>query len=500
MAKLNKKQRRAVKKAGGNISKKEVKQLKSLGISKKQVKNQAAKNNQKVRNKPAPAPKPKPAPAKPKQQVKAVRQATSDGRVTKKEAGQLRDLGVSKSVTNQLRDQSKLNTSIGGVNVGGKLKKGEISGLKDLGFNGPEILAAATAKNITVGGAARNRLDGTKERKDLAKQYNKNVKFGGMSLAEYQAQFRPSEQPILGRSGEDYGPTTRTVPAAKDPKKNLLSALYKENPYLTESEIFRAAAGAGIKNVDSDSDIRAIKQFMAAGNGGGVIYQGGGGGGGGYGKADRQTGDYNDIIDALREDINKGKDVAQQYDEMAVPGTGGGNNNGGGNGGGGNGGNNALAELTDLITATQGGGGNGGGTPLDQIGTLVEPEGPSTADVMDEIGKGLQDQINTINSSLGDLPKTLNDLLAVQQQENADTNASLLASLQSSNAAYLDQQRIAGNIAKAYVPGANPSAALPAIGDQRATDRDVKNNRLSDLTVLSGVGSQRNPLVGLQLS
>ena len=495
MAKLNKKQRRAVKKAGGNISKKEVKQLKSLGISKKQVKNQAAKNNQKVRNKPAPAPKPKTA--GPNKQVKAVRQATSDGRVTKKEASQLRDLGVKKSVTNQLRDQSKLNTSIGGVNVGSKLKKGEVQALKDLGFNGPEILASATAKNIKVGGPARNRLDGTKAAKDAAKRYNKDVKFGGMSLAAYQAQFKPTETP-MGRPGAQYG--TRTVPAAMDPDKNLLASLYESNPYLTESEIFRAAASAGITNVDSKSDIKQIKQYLAAGNGGGVIRQGGGGSGGSYGEADRQTGDYDDIIDALREDINKGTDVAQQYDEMAVPGTGGGGNNGGGNGGGGNGGNNSLAELTALITATQGGGGNGGGTPLDQIGTLAEPEGPSTADVMDGIGKGLQTQIDTINEGLNAIPNTLNDLLDVQRQENQDTNAAMLASLQSANTAFADQQRIAGNIAKAYVPGANPSAALPAIGDQRSSNRDVQNNRLSDLTVLSGIGKQRNPLVGLQLS
>ena len=509
MAKLNKKQRKAIKNAGKKISRKEQRQLKSLGISKKQINNQAKQNNQRVGGQPKPKPAPKPA-ARPKQQIKAVRQATSDGRVTKKEVSQLRDLGVKKSVTGQLRDQSKLNTSIGGLNVGGKLKKDEAKKLEKLGFNGPEILASATAKNIPVGNATRKILDGTRDAKKLAKQYNPDVTFDGMSLSQYQAQFKPVERPV-GRPGAQY--TTQMTPPRRNPKDNLLNALYKDNPYITESEIFRAAAAAGINKVDSMNDIKKMQKILASGNGG-VVFQGGGGGRS-YGNADRQTGEFDDIIDALKEDISKGQDKADELSNMPVPGAGdsgtGGGKGGGGKGGGGKsgGGKSPIQELTDLLTVVTGGGGGGGNaggggggnaqTPIGQLEEVAEPA-VSPSDALSEIGKGLQDQINTINTDLEAIPNTLKDLLDLQKEENKQTNDALLTSLQSANAAFLEQQRIAGNIAKAYVPNANPSAALPAIGDQRDSDRKVKNNRLSDLTVLSGVGTQRNPLVGLQLS
>ena len=502
MAKLNKKQKKAVKKAGGNISKKELKQLSKLGISQNQVRIQAKRNKQDIRGvkigvqaakKSAPAPKPKPA--GPNKQVKAVRQATSDGRVTKKEAQGLRDLGVKKSVTNQLRDQSKLNTSIGGQQVGGTLDKKESKSLRNLGFNDAEILASATAKNITVEDRARSMLDGSNRAKRLADRYNPDVTFGGQSLKGYLAQFEPTEEPV-GRPGAQY--TTQTRQPAKDPKKNLLAELFEDNPYITESEIFRAAAGAGIKNVDGENDIRRLKAQLARG-GGGVVVQGGNGRYNGSG-ADRTSGDFDDIISALQEDIQSGKDQASALDSMIVP-TGGGGNDGGGKGGGGKGGGRStIDELTDLLSVVTGGGGGGGGqTPTGQLDDLTDT-GPSPSEALDAIGQGLQTQIDDINAGLNSIPSTLNDLLALQQQENKDTNDALLASLQSANTAFADQQRIAGNISKAYVPGANPSAALPAIGDQRDSDRKAKNNRLSDLTVLSGVGSQRNPLVGLQLS
>ena len=69
------------------------------------------------------------------------------------------------------------------------------------------------------------------------------------------------------------------------------------------------------------------------------------------------------------------------------------------------------------------------------------------------------------------------------------------------NAQYTEQQRLANNAARASVPTPVASAELPASGDNREqTQRLGKNNNFSQLTVLSGLGSQGNPSSGLQLA
>ena len=82
---------------------------------------------------------------------------------------------------------------------------------------------------------------------------------------------------------------------------------------------------------------------------------------------------------------------------------------------------------------------------------------------------------------------------------NAQINA-MQQQLQSAAAAQQAAEQRALNMRNAFVPQANPSAMSVAYGDQRRMARNRNNNQLSDLTIMSGLGTASNPLAGLQLA
>ena len=84
--------------------------------------------------------------------------------------------------------------------------------------------------------------------------------------------------------------------------------------------------------------------------------------------------------------------------------------------------------------------------------------------------------------------------LAFQQQQAAAAQA--LAE---------EQARIAENQANAFVPAPNPSAQSVAAGDDRedlfgTPTKKKKQTEVDDLSIVSGIGSQGNPLAGLQIA
>ena len=96
-------------------------------------------------------------------------------------------------------------------------------------------------------------------------------------------------------------------------------------------------------------------------------------------------------------------------------------------------------------------------------------------------------QQDNFNSQLGELQGYLDRAIAEQQRIQG---------------LYDEQVRIAKNQANAFVPSANPSATNVAAGDDREELAVTTKKRKpeSDLTLLSGVGTQSNPLAGLQIA
>ena len=100
----------------------------------------------------------------------------------------------------------------------------------------------------------------------------------------------------------------------------------------------------------------------------------------------------------------------------------------------------------------------------------------------------------------------LNNFLISQQADFASQREQLSTQLAEQTAAYNEQMKRAEAQARAYVPDANPTATAATAGDDRANllgasaKTKQQANSLSNLSVLTGLGTQGNPLSGLQIA
>lgn len=156
----------------------------------------------------------------------------------------------------------------------------------------------------------------------------------------------------------------------------------------------------------------------------------------------RGTGEYDDIIDSLRDELG----TAQQ----------------------------TIADIRDRQVST--------------------PQTPSVQDQLAEVLAQMQLDFQQRYSGLQDM--------ILQQQQSFQSSMSMFQQqAQAAQAAYQQQLQLSQNMAKAYVPPAEQSAATAAIGDQREMEtRRSEDNVLSELSILSGLGTSSNPLSGLQLA
>jgi len=156
----------------------------------------------------------------------------------------------------------------------------------------------------------------------------------------------------------------------------------------------------------------------------------------------RGTGEYDDIIDSLRDELG----TAQQ----------------------------TIADIRDRQVST--------------------PQTPSVQDQLAEVLAQMQLDFQQRYSGLQDM--------MLQQQQSFQSSMSMFQQqAQAAQAAYQQQLQLSQNMAKAYVPPAEQSAATAAIGDQREMEtRRSEDNVLSELSILSGLGTSSNPLSGLQLA
>jgi hypothetical protein len=132
-----------------------------------------------------------------------------------------------------------------------------------------------------------------------------------------------------------------------------------------------------------------------------------------------------------------------------------------------------------------------------------------------QIGADNQTTIDTLTKGFETREATLNQFIVNQRADFdarygklndsfnllSDSFDALNLQYDELNAANAEQQRLAGNAARASVPAPVSSAELPQTGDSRdQQERLGKNNNLSQLTVLSGLGNQGNATSGLQLA
>ena len=181
--------------------------------------------------------------------------------------------------------------------------------------------------------------------------------------------------------------------------------------------------------------------------------------------APRDTGKFVDIRNALREDSSAGRDAASGLDNRAVEQS-----------------NNYQSIIDDLRAQTEA----SEAAYQQQLTQQAEASAASLASLND-----------LFVGSIGEVESRM----AQQQEDFNSAQAYANEQLNAANNAFLAEQKRSANMANAYVPQANPTASSIGYGDgRRVSRRKRQDNQLSDLTLLSGLGTITSPLAGLQLA
>ena len=167
---------------------------------------------------------------------------------------------------------------------------------------------------------------------------------------------------------------------------------------------------------------------------------------------------------------------------------------------------------------------------VDAVEDYLAKNGDPFQNQLDAANQALKDQQNrfvqqleeiTLQQAAGDQAV---EALTLQLQQNQEANDASLQTQLAQQQSQFDQQlafqqqqaaaaealaaeqaRIAENQANAFTPAPNPTAQSVAAGDDReelfATPTSKKKRtEADDLSIISGVGTQGNPLAGLQIA
>ena len=225
----------------------------------------------------------------------------------------------------------------------------------------------------------------------------------------------------------------------------------------------RVADELHIKTVDSEEDLARMFNYVN-GSGNNWGERGDGSASGEAPPADRTSGDFGDIQAALGEDQQAGLDAAAGLDSQAVTQA------------------NQYEAIIDQLMASQ----SSQQANFDSALALQSQQSAA--------------QLNQLNGMFNAQYAGLQQQMQSQQQDFQNAQSFTQQQLSAANAAFLAEQQRSANLSNAYVPQANPTAQSVAYADGRTTPRKQTNNQLSDLTLMSGLGTQSNPLAGLQLA
>ena len=438
----------------GKVTGKEAKALRSQGVSEKQIQNT---RNDTVRVGKGAQPKAPKAPAAPKQPAspsQKIANFSEDGEISKTEARQLVNSGVT---LQDLKFNSSATLGQGSQNI----------------FRRP-VLESQAATKAANSQAREDTLLGMslKEMRALQGQ-------AAMGIPIYNGD--PNEpditDPFAGRpnyynfGGEPYQNQNRGWFERGGVERNLSN---NGNNLSNVGNWKKVQEHLGIRTVDKPEDLARMFNYVN-GVGNNVGVNKGNGGSSESELADRSSGDFNDIKAALGEDQAAGFDAAAELDAKEVPV-----------------GNDYLDIINGLLT---------------QQGTNEANFNSTLATQQSDFEATLAAQAAESAASLGQLNDLfttqyagLESLIGTQQENFNSAQAFTNQQLASANAALLAEQQRSANLGNAYVPQANPTAMSIGYGDGRTTRRKKDDNQLSDLTLMNGLGTQSNPLAGLQLA
>ena len=178
-------------------------------------------------------------------------------------------------------------------------------------------------------------------------------------------------------------------------------------------------------------------------------------------------------------------------------GNGGGKNNGGGNGNQ----NDPYQDLRDQIDQAQ--------QTIDDLQNQQVDPYPNLDELLAQQQAQAAAQQEAMAAQAAQQQQALQDLMIQQQQAYETQMADARRQQEAMAAQAAEAQRQAMAVQNAYVPGLEPTAAAPALGDARNRVRSAANNTLSNLAILTGLGTSAGvtatpatatPLAGLQIA
>ena len=405
-------------------------------MARKNGKTNKQRQANKAAKKSAPKAAPKAAPKKKATVGQQIGRFTADGNVTTQEARQLSRAGVS------LQDLK--------VGTAATFDKGAT---KVFRAAAKENTAAARAAN----GAARSA------------QYKDPTGLGisrkDLFAMQAQAMQGPEKwkSPSLGRGqGMHYDDEQGWYPSEGE----INYAMYGGKEYLGQQktsggEWGKVQKALGIRTVDKPEDLARMFNFVNGASTGMTRKSGGDGGDGTY---DRSSGEFGDIKGALGEDAQSGLDTASELDNRNVEQA------------------NQYQEIIDGLMAQQ-------ATQQSSFDSALAAQSANSAASLGQLNDLFAAQYSGLEQQM-----------AAQQQDFNNAQAFTNQQLNAANNAFLREQQRSANLGNAYIPQANPTALSIGYGDGRTTRRKQDDNQLSDLTLMSGLGTQSNPLAGLQLA
>ena len=173
----------------------------------------------------------------------------------------------------------------------------------------------------------------------------------------------------------------------------------------------------------------------------------------------RDTGEFDDILGALQDDFNKAQHLGEYYKNLQP-------------------------------------------TPIgDTPAPGPDPGIAANTDLIGTLGQQFQDQLAALTQGQEARYAALEGVLNQQSQAMAESQAMMQQQMMAAQQSYNEQLRLMQNMQKANVPEAEENAFTAQIGDQRENvTRKKENNQLSDLSILSGLGTQGSPTAGFSLA
>lgn len=137
----------------------------------------------------------------------------------------------------------------------------------------------------------------------------------------------------------------------------------------------------------------------------------------------------------------------------------------------------------------------------DPVAPGPDPGIAANTDLISTLGQQFQDQLAALTQGQEARYAALEGVLQQQSQAMAESQAMMQQQMMAAQQSYSEQLRLMQNMQKANVPEAEENAFSAQIGDQRENvTRKKENNQLSDLSILSGLGTQGSPTAGFSLA